>query len=191
VRQLTNVIAVGVLAVMAGAASVDIAAADPTTTPAPTTTAPAPTSAPDSASAPTSAPSSAPPSPGATPSPAPAGGPKSTIDHDGTFKVGVDIVAGTYATAGPVGTGACYWKRTGGPDGQTSVDNGLTKKPQVIQIDPGDASFKTDGCQPWQLTDAQPPAAPGPLMSQLQLRHYLDTLNGLAGASGNGQLPPY
>ncbi|WP_199203454.1 hypothetical protein, partial [Mycobacterium sp. shizuoka-1] len=135
--------------------------------------------------------SDAPTSP-ATPTPAPAGGPpKTSMDTDGTYKVGVDIVPGTYATAGPVEGGVCYWKRVGGPDGQTNLDNGLTKKPQVQQIDPGDATFKTDGCQPWTLTDAQPPATPGPLMSQLQLRHYLDQLNGLAGQSGNGQLPPY
>ncbi len=113
------------------------------------------------------------------------------MDADGTYRVGVDIVPGTYATAGPVEGKACYWKRVGGPDGQTNLDNGLTKKPQIQQIDPGDATFKTDGCQPWTLTDAQPPAAPGPLMSQLQLRHYLDQLNGMSGASGNGQLPPY
>jgi hypothetical protein len=113
------------------------------------------------------------------------------MDTDGTYRVGIDIVPGTYATAGPVEGSACYWKRVGGPDGQTNLDNGLTKKPQIQQIDPGDATFKTDGCQPWTLTDAPPPATPGPLMSQLQLRHYLDQLNGMAGASGNGQLPPY
>ncbi|WP_163752405.1 hypothetical protein [Mycolicibacterium helvum] len=172
-----------------------MATADPTTTPAP---APAPTTsdAPTGpAPGPTSSPASPAPtsSPGATssPAPTPAGGPKSSMDSDGTYKVGVDIVPGTYATAGPVEGGACYWKRVGGPDGQTNLDNGLTKKAQVQQIDPGDATFKTDGCQPWTLTDAQPPAAPGPLMSQLQLRHYLDQLNGMSGASGNGQLPPY
>ena len=113
------------------------------------------------------------------------------MDTEGTYKVGVDIVPGTYATAGPLDGKTCYWKRVGGPDGQTTLDNGLTKKPQIQQIDPGDATFKTDGCQPWTLTDAQPPATPGPLMSQFQLRRYLDQLNGMAGASGNGQLPPY
>jgi len=35
-----------------------------------------------------------------------------------------------------------------------------------------------------------PPPTPGPLMSQLQLRHYLDQLNGMSAASGNGTLPP-
>lgn len=183
VRVVTSAIAAGALALTAGAG---VAAADPTT-PAPVpSTSDAPTGP---APGPTT--SATPTSPGATPAPAPAGGPKTSMDTDGTYRVGVDIVPGTYATAGPVEGSACYWKRVGGPDGQTNLDNGLTKKAQIQQIDPGDATFKTDGCQPWTLTDAPPPAAPGPLMSQLQLRHYLDQLNGMAGASGNGQLPPY
>ncbi|EHB47784.1 hypothetical protein MycrhDRAFT_5910 [Mycolicibacterium rhodesiae JS60] len=185
VRVVTSAIAAGALALTAGAG---VAAADPTTT----TPAPAPSTS-DAPTGPAPGPttSATPTSPGATPDPAPAGGPKTSMDTDGTYRVGVDIVPGTYATAGPVEGGACYWKRVGGPDGQTNLDNGLTKKSQIQQIDPGDATFKTDGCQPWTLTDAPPPAAPGPLMSQLQLRHYLDQLNGMAGASGNGQLPPY
>src|ERR1700694_6071826 len=36
--------------------------------------------------------------------------PKTTIDRDGTFLVGTDIVPGTYSSAGPVGSGRCYWK---------------------------------------------------------------------------------
>ncbi len=182
-------IAATALAVAVCLATADAAVADPTSpTPTPTTdpatTAPA-TSAPSPSTPPTSG------SATTTPASPPPGGPKSSIDQAGTYKIGVDIVPGTYATAGPVEGAACYWKRVGGPDGQTTLDNGLTKKPQVIQLDPGDATFKTDGCQPWTLTDAQPPATPGPLMAQLQLRHYLDTLNGMAGQSGNGQLPPY
>ncbi len=177
-------IAISALAVSAGVLGGGMAAADPTTTPAPTPSPTGPAPGPVAAAAPSE-------SPGATPAPAPAGAPKTTIDSDGIYKVGVDIVPGTYASAGPVAGGACYWKRTGGPDGQTNVDNALTKKPSVVQIDPGDVSFKTDGCQPWTLTDAQPPAPAGPLLSQLQLRHALDTLNGMAGASGQGQLPPY
>lgn len=56
-----------------------------------------------------------------------------------------------------------------------------------------DVAFKTNGCQPWQPTDAAaaPPGQTPPWLSQLQLRHSLDILNGLAGQSGNGQLPPY
>lgn len=180
-------IAATAIAVAAGLASAGASVADPAS-PTPTPSAsPAPS---DSTSAPTPPSDSAAPPSGAAPTP-PPGGPKSTIDQPGTYKVGTDIVAGTYATAGPVEGSACYWKRVGGEDGQTTVDNALSKKPQVVQIDPTDTAFKTDGCQPWQLTDAQPPSAAGPLMSQLQLRHYLDQLNGLAGQSGNGQLPPY
>ena len=76
--------------------------------------------------------------------------------------------------------------------GDAILDNALTSQPQVVQIEPTDIAFKTRGCQPWQLTDgAAPPQQNPPWLSQLQLRHELDVLNGLAGQSGNGQLPPY
>ena len=112
------------------------------------------------------------------------------VDHDGTFIVGTQILPGVYATAGPQPGGVCYWRRIG--QGDATIDNAMTKQPQVVQIDAGDVAFKTRGCQPWQLTDEQvPPAQNAPWLSQLQLRHNLDILNGLAGQSGNGQLPPY
>ncbi len=100
------------------------------------------------------------------PSPAPPPAPKTTIDADGTYAVGTDIAPGTYASAGPIPDGACYWKRS---NGDTLVDNALTKKPQVVQIEPGDTAFTTNDCQPWQLTNAAPPPQPGPgdLLGQL------------------------
>ncbi len=64
------------------------------------------------------------------------------MSHDGTYKVGTDIVAGTYASAGPVEGDKCYWKRIGGPDGATTLDNALSGKPQVVQIDPTDTAFQ-------------------------------------------------
>lgn len=144
-------------------ASVGVAAADPDPTPAPT---PAPTAAP--------APSGA---------PAPAGAPKTTIDHDGTYAVGKDIAPGIYSSAGPVGTGTCYWKRTGNPDGAL-IDNAMTKKPQVVQIEPTDKTFKTSGCQPWQPSgDAPPPEVPGPAAGA-QLQGTLGILNGLLAPNG-------
>jgi hypothetical protein len=99
------------------------------------------------------------------PAPAPAG-PKTTIDADGTYAVGKDIAPGVYASAGPVPDGACYWKRT---SGDKLVDNALTKKPQVVQIDATDTTFTTNECQQWSLTNAPPPAqpAPGDLLGQL------------------------
>jgi hypothetical protein len=94
----------------------------------------------------------------APPAPAPAPAPKTTIDADGTYAVGTDIVPGTYRSAGPIEDSACYWKRT---SGEKMVDNALTKKPQVISIEPGDTAFTTNDCQTWQLTDAPPPPKPG------------------------------
>jgi hypothetical protein len=125
-----------------------------------------------------------------TPAPTPPPMPQITMDHAGTYAIGTDIVAGTYSSAGPVEGDKCYWKRIGGDDGNTTLDNALSGKAQVVEIDPTDTAFKTNGCQPWHLTDAPPPGQTPPWLSQIQLRHYLDVLNGLAGQSGNGQLPP-
>src|SRR5579884_1132744 len=110
------------------AGSTGVVSADPSTPPAP---------APHE-------PSGSPGPPGPPPQAAPPG-PKTTIDHDGTFTVGTDIVPGVYTSAGPAQGHTCYWKRTNGSD---IVDNAMSKKPQVVQIDPTDKTFKTDGCQP-------------------------------------------
>ena len=133
-----------------------------------------------------------PPSPAASPGPSPSPGaspasaPKTAIDHDGTYAVGTDIAPGIYSSAGPVGDGTCYWKRSGNPDGNL-IDNAMSKKPQVVQIDPTDKSFKTTGCQPWQLTPdaAVPPSAP-----PAGVQGTLGILNGLLGGQ-NGQQPPH
>lgn len=112
------------------------------------------------------------------------------IDHDGLYSVGTQIVPGVYTSAGPAEGTKCYWKRVG--HGDAILENALTAQPQVVQIEPTDIAFKTRGCQPWQLTDgAAPPGQNPPWLAQIQLRHELDVLNGLAGQSGNGQLPPY
>lgn len=94
---------------------------------------------------------------GADPEPAPT--PKTAIDSDGTYAVGIDIAPGTYSSAGPVGDGTCYWKRMGNPDGAL-IDNALSKKPQVVTIEPTDKAFKTHGCQPWQNTGSEGAALP-------------------------------
>lgn len=126
------------------------------------------------------------PEPGPPPSPAPAPAGKTTIDHDGTYAVGTDIAPGIYSSAGPVGDGTCYWKRTGNPDGNL-VDNAISKKPQVVQIDPTDKSFKTSGCQPWALT---PDASLPPTTPPAGVQGTLGILNGLLGGQ-NGQQPPH
>lgn len=118
------------------------------------------------------------PPPGPAPGPTesaqaePASGPKTTIDQDGTYAVGTDIVPGIYSSAGPVGDGACYWKRVNNDE---MPDNALSKKPQVVQIDATDTEFKTDGCQPWQLTPdaALPQPTLSPAAAALQLGGFL------------------
>jgi hypothetical protein len=106
------------------------------------------------------------------------------MDKDGIYAVGTDIVPGIYSSGGPIGTGTCYWKRTSNPDGAL-IDNSLTKRPQVVRIDPTDKAFKTDGCQPWQLTpDASPPPDVSGPMAGAQLQGTLGTLNGLLAPNG-------
>lgn len=114
--------------------------------------------------------------------PAPAG-PKTTIDADGIYKVGADIAPGTYASAGPV-DGTCSWKRASAAN--ETIDNAITKKPQVVSIMPTDATFKTSGCQAWSLTDAAPPAAVGNLQAQAAMA----LLNGLMGGGGGAAAAP-
>lgn len=130
-----------------------------------------------------------PPTPPPGPSPAPPAGPapKTSIDHDGTFAVGTDIAPGTYTSAGPVGNGVCYWKRVGtGDDGKQLVDNAMSKKPQVVRIDPTDKAFKTDGCQPWQRNDA---AVPDPGKSPDQAGIPLSILGSLLGGGAPSPSP--
>ena len=93
---------------------------------------------------------------------------------------------GIYSSAGAIGSGTCYWKRAGNPDGQL-IDNNLTKKPQVVQIDATDKSFKTNGCQPWQLT---PDAVVPPTTPPAGVQGTLGILNGLLGGQ-NGQQGPH
>lgn len=143
--------AAAALAVLGWGAAVGVASADP----------PAPPPA---------------PAPGPRPGPAPAG-PKTTMDHDGVFAVGTDIVPGVYTSAGPVGDGVCYWKRLG-DDAKQPIDNAMSKKPQIVKIDPTDKTFKTDGCQAWQKNDA---AVPDPGKSPAEAGLPLGILNSLIG----------
>src|SRR6202000_586615 len=161
VRSKSTVVAAAALIALSWGAAAGLASADP---PAPPPPGPAPGPPPG-------------PAPGPPPG-APAPEAKTTIDHDGTYAVGTDIVPGTYTSAGPVGSGTCYWKRLSGDDGKQLVDNALSKKPQGVRIDPTDKSFKTDGCQPWQKNDA---AVPDPGKSPAEAGIPLNILGGLLG----------
>ena len=108
--------------------------------------------------------------------------------------VGTDIVPGRHSSAGPVGNGTCYWKRLSGPNGSDIIGNAFGTKPQVVQIDPTDTAFKTDGCQPWQKTDAASadgttPGAIPALAAKAQLHTCIDTLNSNARQFDGAQLP--
>lgn len=67
---------------------------------------------------------------------------------DGTFKVGVDIPAGTYRSGGAQ---SCYWERLRGLSGTRAdtIENGAGDWPQVVQIMPSDVAFKTQQCPTW------------------------------------------
>ncbi|MGV0836383.1 hypothetical protein [Mycolicibacterium thermoresistibile] len=134
--------------------------------------------------------------PTAEPTPEPSH-PSTSIEEDGTYAVGTEIVAGTYSSAGPVEGEVCYWKRVssaeGQPDGGEILENAMSKKPQTVQIDSADGAFVTNGCQPWQQTTAPagdgvelPPEVEG-LLGKAKLRHYIDTLN--RNAQQFGQVP--
>jgi hypothetical protein len=150
------------LIALAWGASAGVAIADPA--PAPPPPAPAPSPGPA-------------PAPGHGPAPAQA---KTTIDHDGVYNVGTDIVPGVYTSAGPVGNGVCYWKRLG-DDAKQPLDNAMSKKPQIVRIDPTDKTFKTNGCQAWEKNDA---AVPDPGKSPEQAGIGLGILNSLIGGGG-------
>jgi hypothetical protein len=120
---------------------------------------------------------------------APPPQPKTTIEHDGTYAVGTDIVPGIYSSAGPIADGTCYWKRMHGPDGDI-INNAMSSKPQVVQIDPTDTAFKTSGCQPWQLSpDAKAPGGFPPVLGGAMLHAYLADLNAKAGQAGVAPVP--
>lgn len=101
----------------------------------------------------------------AAPPPSPPPGPKTTIDADGTYPIGAGIAPGTYSSAGPTDKGPCYWRRT---SGDKVVDNALSKKSQVVQIEATDTAFTTKSCQAWQLVEC-PPTCPAPDRSPLSI----------------------
>jgi hypothetical protein len=79
--------------------------------------------------------------------------------------IGTDIQPGGTARRAPSATAPATGNAVNGND---IVDNALSKKSQIVQIEPTDTAFTTNECQPWQLTDAPVPArAPGDLLGQL------------------------
>jgi hypothetical protein len=83
--------------------------------------------------------------------PPPPPGPKTTIDTDGTYAVGTDIVQGVYRTTG-LGTDGepdCYWARLRSLDTWDIINNNNSPGPQIVEIQPSDKAFLTQNCAPW------------------------------------------
>jgi hypothetical protein len=77
------------------------------------------------------------------------------METDGTYRVGTDIVPGTYHSAGPSPEGAsdCYWARLSNLNETHIIDSNISTGPQVVMIQPSDRAFLTHSCQPWQKAD--------------------------------------
>lgn len=83
--------------------------------------------------------------------------PAVTISNDGTYTVGKDITPGVYESAGPLPGAVCYWRRAGADN--ATLNNAMSKQPQIVQIEATDATFKTKG---WSAVaaDRRAPARP-------------------------------
>lgn len=80
-----------------------------------------------------------------------------SLPGDGTFRMGVDLQAGTYRSPGGE---SCYWERLRGFGGQTAdiIVNGAGILPQTVKIAPTDAGFRTQGCGRWTLDEGASPS---------------------------------
>jgi len=82
-------------------------------------------------------------------SPAKPAGPATSFG-DGTYEVGVDVVAGRYKTQGPTDDlfKNCYWQRTKDDSGQfrSIIANGNTQGPGSVTIKAGEFFQTSGGC---------------------------------------------
>jgi hypothetical protein len=89
------------------------------------------------------------------------------IEHDGTYRVGVDIWPGLYLTPGAAGSAVCSWLRlssAGGREVRNVIEHGESSGAQYALVAPTDAAFETHGCRTWSIGSraATPIAPPGP-----------------------------
>jgi hypothetical protein len=87
--------------------------------------------------------------------PPPPSVPKMIMETDGTYRVGTDIVPGTYRSAGPSAEGAsdCYWARLRSLNETNIIESNISTNYQEVIIKPSDRAFLTHSCQPWQKAD--------------------------------------
>jgi hypothetical protein len=87
--------------------------------------------------------------------PPPPSVPKTIIETDGTYRVGIDILPGTYHSDGasPTGESDCYWARLHSLKPNDIITNNISTSPQDVTVEPSDAAFVTRSCQTWQKAD--------------------------------------
>jgi hypothetical protein len=88
------------------------------------------------------------------------------IEHDGTYRVDVDIRPGLYLTPGAAGSAVCSWLRlssAGGREAPNVIEHGESSGAQYALVAPTDAAFETHGCGTWSIGSraATPIAPPG------------------------------
>jgi hypothetical protein len=84
--------------------------------------------------------------------PPPPSAPKTMIETDGMYRVGTDIVPGTYRSGGtsPEGESDCYWATLRSLKPTDVINSDIGTGPQVVMIQPSDRAFVTHSCQTWQ-----------------------------------------
>ena len=87
--------------------------------------------------------------------PPPPSVPKTIMETDGMYRVGTDIVPGTYRSAGPSAEGAsdCYWARLSSLNETHIIESNISTGAQAVMIPPSDRAFLTHSCQPWRKAD--------------------------------------
>jgi hypothetical protein len=84
-------------------------------------------------------------------SPAPTSGPQTTSMGDGTWAVGIDIIAGTYQATS---TGSCYWARLSSFSGASDAiiaDGDAAPGQFTVTISASDVGFLSSDCGQWTL----------------------------------------
>lgn len=81
----------------------------------------------------------------------PTSGARAPTMGEGTYAVGIDILPGTYKTAGE---SACYWARLRGFGGSVAsvIANDNTSGPAIVTIASTDRGFTSHGCGTWTRT---------------------------------------
>jgi hypothetical protein len=108
--------------------------------------------------------------------------PSARID-DGTWRVGIDVVAGTYRSDG---TDSCYWARTSDFTGSSEsiIANDNPRGPALVTIAPTDAGFTCKRCDKWVLAETIKPPEPSTQIDDGTWRVGIDIVAGTYRSDG-------